>query len=122
MTRRTRPQGARETKKVLVAESSNGGSERASCGRCTCDMAVTVRLLVVAALALAGMGVAANATLMSRAHIEPGCSMVHASSGGSALEACHAGWFKGYPNLVGKGCTAVGVTPKLQYWSCPQPS
>jgi hypothetical protein len=84
-----------------------------------CDMVVPVRLLLVAVLALASMGVLANSALMERARVEPGCSTVQAD-GGPALEACHKGWFKGYPNLMNKGCTAVGVSAKLQYWSCPQ--
>lgn len=82
-------------------------------------MAVPVRLLLVAVLALCGSAVAANSALMTRAHLGAGCSSVHVGKG-PALQACHAGWFKGYPNLMGKGCTAVGVTAKLQYWSCPK--
>ena len=82
-------------------------------------MVIHVRLLLVALLALSGMGIVANSTLMTRAHVQPGCSIVRMGQGPS-LEACHAGWFKGYPNLMSKGCTAVGVTSKLQYWSCPQ--
>ncbi len=84
----------------------------------TGDMVTPVRLLLVAVLALAAMGLVANSALMSRARIEPGCSIVHGGSGPD-LQACHAGWFKGFPNLMTKGCTAVGVTAKLQYWSCP---
>lgn len=82
-------------------------------------MVVPVRLLLIAALALTGMGVAANSALMTRARVEPGCTTVKLNSGPS-LEACHRGWFKGYPSLVSKGCTAVGVTTTLQYWSCPK--
>lgn len=81
-------------------------------------MVVPVRLLLVAVLALAGMGVFADRALMTRVRIDPGCNLVHVG-GGPDLEACHAGWFKGFPNLLAKGCTAVGVTAKLQYWSCP---
>jgi hypothetical protein len=82
-------------------------------------MVIQIRLLLVAVLALMGMAVAANSALMTRARVEPGCTIVHMGKG-PALEACHAGWFKGYPNLLSKGCTAVGVTAKLQYWSCPR--
>jgi hypothetical protein len=81
-------------------------------------MVVPVRLLLVAVLALSGIAVAANSALMTRARVDAGCKAVQ-MSGGPTLEACHRGWFKGYPNLVSKGCTAVGETAKLQYWSCP---
>ena len=81
-------------------------------------MVVPVRLLLVAVLALSGMAVVANSALMTRARVEPGCTVVDVGSGPD-LEACHRGWFKGFPNLMGNGCTAVGVSASLQYWSCP---
>ena len=83
-------------------------------------MVVPVRLLLIAVLALSGMAVVANGALMTRARVEPGCTTVRMSDGPS-LVACHRGWFKGYPSLVAKGCTAVGVTASLQYWSCAKP-
>jgi hypothetical protein len=82
-------------------------------------MVVPFRLLLVAVTAVCGMAVFANSALMTRAQVKPGCTLVRDNSG-PALQACHAGWFKGYPNLLAKGCTAVGVAAKLQYWSCPQ--
>lgn len=81
-------------------------------------MVVPVRLLLVAVLAFSGMAVFANSALMTRAQVQPGCATTHVTAG-PALEACHKGWFKGFPNLMSKGCTAVGVTSKLEYWSCP---
>jgi hypothetical protein len=81
-------------------------------------MSVPVRLALVAVVALCGTAVVANRALMTRAGVSPGCSIVRTGQG-PELEACHAGWFKGYPSLVQRGCTSVGVTPKLQYWSCP---
>lgn len=82
-------------------------------------MVIQLRLVLIAVLALLGMATAANSALMTRARVQPGCKTVHVGKG-PALEACHAGWFNGYPNLMHKGCTAVGVTVKLQYWSCPK--
>lgn len=81
-------------------------------------MVVPVRLVLLAVLAFSGMAVFANSALLARAQLQPGCTTVHVAAG-PAVEACHKGWFKGYPDLMSKGCTAVGVTPKLQYWSCP---
>jgi hypothetical protein len=83
-------------------------------------MAVPVRLLLAAVLALSAMGIVANSALMTRAGVKPGCSVVNDGNGGPELQACHAGWFKGSPNLVSKGCTAVGVATSVQYWSCPR--
>jgi hypothetical protein len=82
-------------------------------------MVVHARLLLVAVLALTGMAVFTNSALVAHAQLQPSCNTVHAASGNATLEACHKGWFKGFPNLMNKGCTAVGVTAKLQYWSCP---
>jgi hypothetical protein len=82
-------------------------------------MTIPVRLLLIAVLAFGAMGAFANTALMTRARVQPGCTTVRSASG-AALEACHAGWFKGFPNLLDKGCTAVGVAAKLQYWSCPK--
>ena len=82
-------------------------------------MAVPVRLLLVAVLALSAMTMFTNSALMTRARVKPGCTTVR-SDEGATLEACHAGWFKSYPNLLDKGCTAVGAAAKLQYWSCPE--
>lgn len=82
-------------------------------------MVVHLRLLLVAVLAVTGMAVVANSALMTRAGLDAGCSVER--QGTPVLEACHAGWFKGYPNLMTRGCTSVGVTTKLQYWSCARP-
>ena len=82
-------------------------------------MVVHARLLLVAVLALTGMALFTNSALVARAHLQPSCSTVQSASHGPALQACHKGWFKGFPNLMSKGCTAVGVTTQLQYWSCP---
>jgi hypothetical protein len=119
MTARTRPQGAVDRKIALVADSSNEGADRAAGGRCIRHMVVPVRLLLIAVLALSGMAIFANSALLARARIDAGCSTVR-SEGGEVLQACHAGWFKGYPNLMAKGCTAVGAAARLQYWSCPK--
>jgi hypothetical protein len=83
-------------------------------------MVVPIRLLLVAVFGLCAMGMLANAALLRRAGISPGCSIVHQGAG-PTLETCHAGWFKGYPNLLARGCTSVGVTAKQQFWSCPSP-
>ena len=82
-------------------------------------MVVPARLLLVAVLALCGMAVFANSALLTRARVQPGCGSVRTEHG-DVLEACHAGWFKGYPNLMAKGCTAVGAATGVQYWSCPE--
>jgi hypothetical protein len=83
-------------------------------------MVVPLRLLLVAVLALSAMGIVANGALMTRARVQPGCTVVH-DGNGPDLKACHTGWFKGFPNLLKQGCIAVGVTTRLQYWSCPKP-
>lgn len=82
-------------------------------------MVVPVRFLLIAVLVFAAMGLVANGALLTRARVNAGCTTMN-DGAGPALRACHRGWFKGYPNLMDKGCTAVGVTAKLQYWSCPK--
>jgi hypothetical protein len=81
-------------------------------------MVVSVRLLVAAALAFCAMGLAANHAFLERVHARPGCSSV-STTGGSVLESCHAGWFKGAPDLTARRCTPVGLTGRVDYWSCP---
>ena len=72
-------------------------------------MVVPLRLVLVAVVAFMAMAVTANSALMTRARLQPGCTVVH-DGNGPALQACHKGWFKGFPNLMGKGCTAVGTS------------
>jgi hypothetical protein len=77
-----------------------------------------VRIALFAGLALSVMGVIANGTLLRRAGINAGCSVVRSTSA-LQLESCHKGWFKGFPNLTARGCTSVSVTANRQFWSCP---
>jgi hypothetical protein len=79
---------------------------------------MVLRVALVTGLALTLMAVIANGTLLKRAGISPGCAVVR-TQGALAVESCHAGWFKGFPNLSARGCTTISVTAKQQYWSCP---
>jgi hypothetical protein len=80
-------------------------------------MVVQLRLALVTVAALCSVGM--FGTLMTRAHAaSAGCSVVHLA-GEPALIGCHKGWFEGYPNMLKKGCTAVGVSAGRQLWSCP---
>lgn len=82
-------------------------------------MVVHLRLILLAALALCIMGFVATASMASSRVWSSGCSAVKVDSG-PALQSCHRSLFGGYPNLLKKGCTAVGVRGENQLWSCPR--
>ena len=76
------------------------------------------RVALATGVAISLMGAIANGTLLKRAGVSAGCSVVR-TQGALAVESCHAGWFKGFPNLSARGCTTISVKAKQQYWSCP---
>lgn len=80
-------------------------------------MVIHLRFVLVAAAVLCAMGMFAT-TLLARASASAGCSPVQYDSG-PALIGCHRGLFTGYPNLLHKGCKAVGVSGNKQLWACP---
>ena len=79
---------------------------------------MVLRIVVVTGLAISLMGTVANGTILGRLGVTAGCSSARTGSS-LMLESCHAGWFKGYPNLTSRGCTSTGLTGRTQYWSCP---
>jgi hypothetical protein len=79
---------------------------------------MVLRVALVTGLAISVMALIANGTLLRRVGATAGCSVVRTTDA-IALESCHAGWFKGFPNLTARGCTSVSVTAKQQYWNCP---
>ena len=79
---------------------------------------MVLRIVLVTGLALSLMAAIANGSLLRRIGASAGCSVVR-STGHVQLERCHAGWFKGVPNLAAHGCTLVSTTGKQAYWSCP---
>ena len=80
-------------------------------------MVIQLRLVLTAAAVLCAMGMFAS-TWLARANASAGCSPVHVDSG-PALLGCHRGLVGGYPNLLKKGCKAVGMHGHDQLWSCP---
>ena len=79
---------------------------------------MVLRVMLVTGVAVSLMSAVANGSFLGRLGVTAGCSSVRAT-GSLLLESCHAGWFKGYPNLSAKGCTSTGITGRTQYWSCP---
>jgi hypothetical protein len=79
---------------------------------------LVLRIAIVTGLALSLMAGIANGTLLRRLGASAGCSVVR-STGSLQLESCHAGWFKGVPNLSAHGCSLVSTAGKETYWSCP---
>jgi hypothetical protein len=79
---------------------------------------MVLRVVLATGLAVSLMGVIANGAILQRVGAKSGCSVVRSTSA-LQLESCHAGWFKGFPNLASRGCMSVSVTAKQQYWNCP---
>jgi len=79
---------------------------------------MVLRIVLVTGLALSLMGVVANGSLLRTVGASAGCSVVRTTNQ-LRLESCHAGWFKGLPNLTTHGCTLVSTAGKQEYWSCP---
>lgn len=82
-------------------------------------MVVHLRLTLLAVLALCMMGFVATTSMASSRLWSSGCSLAKVDSG-PPLTSCHRGLLAGYPNLMSRGCKAVGVQGKNQLWSCPK--
>jgi hypothetical protein len=82
-------------------------------------MIIHLRVALLAALALCMAGFGMTLSLARAGALQSGCSSVRIDSG-PPLTSCHRGLLGSYPNLMSRGCTAVGVTARAQLWSCPR--
>ena len=79
------------------------------------------RIIAVAALALAIMGVVKDGRVLRSTGLTGSCIALQRTSDGSQFQACRAGRFSGAPNLAPAGCTPAGIAGPLVYWKCPAP-
>jgi hypothetical protein len=80
-----------------------------------------IRIVLVAALVIAGM-VAIKDGALRRAGLIGHCAPVAVSSGGDASwEACTRGRLEGYPDLSKQSCVYAGVSGGHDLWRCPAP-
>lgn len=78
-------------------------------------MFISLRVLLIVALAFAAMGLAASGggRVLASLHVRAACTTQTVS--GEILATCHRGWWKPAPNLQPLGCVGIGVN----VWSCP---
>jgi hypothetical protein len=82
-------------------------------------MVIQLRVILLAALVVCAAGFVATASMASSRIWQAGCSSIRIDAG-PPLESCHRGLLAGYPNMMKRGCTAVGMRGKNQLWSCPK--
>lgn len=112
-------QGSAETKMPLRAHSPFEGCRRRHACPIRTEMVLQLRIVLLAALAVCAAGFVATASMASSRVWSSGCSSVHVDAG-PPLTSCHRSIFAGYPNLMKRGCTAVGTRGANQLWSCPK--
>jgi hypothetical protein len=79
-----------------------------------------LRILIVAALAVAVMVAVKDGRILRHAGLTASCQMVGAPTpGGTVVEACSQGKLEGRPDLSRHGCKARGINGRLEYWDCP---
>lgn len=78
-----------------------------------------LRVLVVAALALAVMVAVKNGHILRTTGLTGTCIVARTNADGTQLEACRAGKLQGQPDLSPDGCKDVGAQGPYEYWHCP---
>jgi hypothetical protein len=80
-----------------------------------------LRVVVVAALALAVMVAVKNGHILRTTGLTGTCIVARTNADGTQLEACRAGKLQGQPDLSPDGCKSVGTEGAYEYWHCPAP-
>jgi len=80
---------------------------------------MVMRVLVVAALAVALMIGVKDGKLLRTAGLTGTCLVTQTYSDGTQLESCRAGKLQGQPDLSTDGCRQVGQSGPYVYWRCP---
>jgi hypothetical protein len=78
-----------------------------------------LRVLVVAALALALMVAVKDGRILRTTGLTGTCLVAQTNADGTQLEACRAGKLQGQPDLSADGCKSVGTEGQYEYWHCP---
>jgi hypothetical protein len=78
-----------------------------------------LRVLVVAALAMALLVAVKNGHILKTTGLTGTCLVARTNADGTQLEACRAGKLQGKPDLSADGCKDVGAQGPYEYWHCP---
>jgi len=78
-----------------------------------------LRVLVVAALALAVMVGVKDGRILKTTGLTGSCIVARTNPDGTQVEACRAGKLQGQPDLSPDGCKDVGTEGPYVYWHCP---
>lgn len=79
-----------------------------------------VKIVLVAAVVIAGLAYAERADLAHKWGIAGSCESVRAPvHDGNHWYACKEGLLTGYPSLIGDQCRYESRVPGYEYWSCP---
>lgn len=81
-----------------------------------------LRIILVAAVIAAGMGVVKDGRVLSQAGLVATCSPVATPAGHTgAWQACKAGRLEGHHDLTRSSCVSQGTARGIEYWRCPAP-
>lgn len=81
-----------------------------------------VKIVVVAALVVAGLVFAEREDLVHEWGVAGSCEGVRAPvDDGNHWYACKEGLVTGYPSLIGDRCRYESRASEYEYWSCPAP-
>ncbi|MDQ3672692.1 MAG: hypothetical protein M3364_09710 [Actinomycetota bacterium] len=81
-----------------------------------------LKIVVVAALVVAGLVFAAREDLVHEWGVAGSCEGVRAPvDDGNHWYACKEGLLTGYPSLIGDQCRYESRASEYEYWSCPAP-
>ena len=79
-----------------------------------------LRIILVAALISAALGLAKQERVFARSGIVHDCYAIATPVGEDGFwVACKEGWLDGYPNLAIYSCERQGRSKEQEFWQCP---